>query len=60
MNDTSENKELSKEELLKNANKPENSKKKKLMKWIYKFKQVMRLAVSDIKPKCYIKCYKII
>ena len=29
MNDTSENKELSKEELLKNANKPENSKKKK-------------------------------
>ena len=43
-----------------NTNKPENSKKKKLMKWIYKFKQVMRLAVSDIKSKCYIKCYKII
>ena len=34
MNDTSENKELSKEELLKNTNKPENSKKKKLMKWV--------------------------
>ena len=34
--------------------------KKKLIKWIYKFKQVMRLAVSDIKSKCYIKCYRII
>ena len=34
--------------------------KKKLMKWIYKFRKVMRLAVSDIKSKCYIKCYKII
>lgn len=37
MNDTSENKELSKEELLKNTNKPENSKKKKLMKWVKYF-----------------------